>query len=169
MRTLHVASQPRYSAHGASLIPISTQLATVHPCAGWRRSQLYQAIDRSFSKKHAGVTPLSYFRTHHKECAEEIPGPQELGVNYLLLCERDLQLQREFAEAEIRLEGMEETPPMYCNAGLLPLHHVQSINTQTEEPTRSVVDAGTLTSDLEVRHTRNLVMATIVAWFWAAV
>ena len=92
---------------------------------------------------------------------EAIPGPTVVGEKYLLVCERSLQLEREWAEAKLIVEGEYPTPPSYVNARLLPLQSLQLAGVQREPEVPSTMEAGTLTSDLELAHAKHSVMARV--------
>ena len=92
---------------------------------------------------------------------EAIPGPTVVGEKYLLVCERSLQLEREWAEAKLIVEGEYPTPPSYVNARVVPLQCLQVAEVQTEPEVPSTMEVGTLTSDLELAHAKHSVMARI--------
>ena len=92
---------------------------------------------------------------------EAIPGPTVVGEKYLLACERSLQLEREWAEAKLIVEGEYPTPPSYVNARVVPLQSLQLAGVQTEPEVPSTMEVGTLTSDLELAHAKHSVMARI--------
>ena len=79
------------------------------------------------------------------------------GGRYLL----SLQLEREWRETRLIMEGEAPTPPLYTRARIVPLHEVESVVTQTMPP--PATETGMMTRDLEIAHTKNLVMARIGA------
>ena len=92
---------------------------------------------------------------------EAIPGPTVVGEKYLLVCERSLQLEREWAEAKLIVEGEYPTPPSYVNARVVPMQSLQVASVQTEPEVPSTMEVGTLTGDLELAHAKHSVMARI--------
>ena len=92
---------------------------------------------------------------------EPIPGPTVIGEKNLLVCKRSLQLEREWAEAKLMVEGEYPTPPSYVNARVVPLQSLQLAGVQTEPEVPSTMEVGTLTSDLELAHAKHSVMARI--------
>ena len=92
---------------------------------------------------------------------EAIPGPTVVGEKYLLVCERSLQLEREWAEAKLIVEGEYPTPPSYVNARVVPMQSLQVAGVQTEPEVPSTMEVGALTSDLELAHAKHSVMARI--------
>ena len=84
-----------------------------------------------------------------------------LGEKYLLVCERSLQLEREWAEAKLIVEGEYPTPPSYVNARVVPMQSLQVAGVQTEPEVPSTMEVGALTSDLELAHAKHSVMARI--------
>ena len=84
-----------------------------------------------------------------------------VGEKYLLVCERSLQVEREWAEANLMVEGEYPTPPSYVNARVVPLQSLQLAGVQTEPEVPSTMEVGTLTSDLELAHAKHSVMARI--------
>ena len=108
-------------------------------------------------ERRPNLTPLDY--RHTEDLGEEqIPGPPQVGGRYLLVCEQSLHLKR---ETRLIMEGEAPTPPLYTRARIVPLHEVESVVTQTMPP--PATETGMMTSDLEIAHTKNLVMARIGA------
>ena len=110
------------------------------------------------AERSAGCIPLDYRPAPE---IEAIPGPTVVGEKYLLACERSLQLEREWAEAKLIVEGEYPTPPSYVNARVVPLQSLQLAGVQTEPEVPSTMEVGTLTSDLELAHAKHSVMARI--------
>ena len=110
------------------------------------------------AERSAGCIPLDYRPAPE---IEAIPGPTVVGKKYLLVCERSLQLEREWAEAKLIVEGEYPTPPSYVNARVVPLQSLQLAGVQTEPEVPSTMEVGTLTSDLELAHAKHSVMARI--------
>ena len=54
------------------------------------------------AERSAGCVPLGYRPAPE---VEAVPGPTVVGEKYLLVCERSLQLEREWAEAKLIMEG----------------------------------------------------------------
>ena len=82
------------------------------------------------AERSAGCIPLDYRPAPE---IEAIPGPTVVGEKYLLVCERSLQLEREWAEAKLIVEGEYPTPPSRPNP--LLLHHPRKHPSQHPEPT----------------------------------
>ena len=110
------------------------------------------------AERSAGCIPLDYRPAPE---VEAIPGPTAVGEKYLLVCERSLQLEREWAEAKLIVEGEYPTPPSYVNARVVPMQSLQVASVQTEPEVPSAMEVGTLTSDLELAHAKHSVMARI--------
>ena len=110
------------------------------------------------AERSAGCIPLDYRPAPE---VEAIPGPTVVGEKYLLVCERSLQLEREWAEAKLIVEGEYPTPPSYVNARVVPMQSLQVASVQTEPEVPSTMEVGTLTSDLELAHAKHSVMARI--------
>ena len=110
------------------------------------------------AERSAGCIPLDYRPAPE---IEAIPGLTVVGEKYLLVCERSLQLEREWAEAKLIVEGEYPTPPSYVNARVVPLQSLQLAGVQTEPEVPSTMEVGTLTSDLELAHAKHSVMACI--------
>ena len=110
------------------------------------------------AERSAGCIFLDYWPAPE---IEAIPGPAVVGEKYLLVCERSLQLEREWAEAKLIVEGEYPTPPSYVNARVVPLQSLQLAGVQTEPEVPSTMEVGTLTSDLELAHAKHSVMARI--------
>ena len=84
-------------------------------------------------ERRANLTPLDY--RHTEDIGEEqIPGPPQVGGRYLLVCEQSLQLETEWRETRLIMEGEAPTPPLYTRARIVPLHEVESVVTQTMPP-----------------------------------
>ena len=110
------------------------------------------------AERSAGCIPLDYRPAPE---VEAIPGPTVVGEKYLLVCERSLQLEREWAEAKLIVEGEYPTPPSYVNARVVPMQSLQVAGVQTEPEVPSTMEVGTLTSDLELAQAKHSVMARI--------
>ena len=110
------------------------------------------------AERSAGCIPLDYRPAPE---VEAIPGPTVVGEKYLLVCERSLQLEREWAEAKLILEEEYPTPPSYVNARVVPMQSLQVASVQTEPEVPSTMEVGALTSDLELAHAKHSVMARI--------
>ena len=81
------------------------------------------------AERSAGCIPLDYRPAPE---VEAIPGPTVVGEKYLLARERSLQLEREWAEAKLIVEGEYPTPPSYVNARIVPTQSLQVAGVQTE-------------------------------------
>ena len=62
-------------------------------------------------ERRANLTPLEDIGE------EQIPGPPQVGGRYLLVCEQSLQLEREWRETRLIMEGEAPTPPLYTGPG----------------------------------------------------
>ena len=67
------------------------------------------------AERSAGCIPLDYRPAPE---IEAIPGPTVVGEKYLLVCERSLQLEREWAEAKLIVEGEYPTPHLMSTPAL---------------------------------------------------
>ena len=80
------------------------------------------------AERSAGCIPLDYRPAPE---VEAIPGPTVVGEKYLLVCERSLQLEREWAEAKLIVKEEYPAPPSYVNARVVPMQRLGAGSHQT--------------------------------------
>ena len=110
-------------------------------------------------ERRANLTPLDYRHTEDRGGADSRPATGWWAVFTRLRAES--QFERERRETRLIMEGEAPTPPLYTRARIVPLHEVESVVTQTMPP--PATETGMMTRDLEIAHTKNLVMARIGA------
>ena len=144
---------------GPISVPAWDQFPTAPPSVRVSGDLNYtKVLTGNAAERSAGCIPLDYRPAPE---VEAIPGPTVVGEKYLLVCERSLQLEREWAEAKLIVEGEYPTPPSYVNARVVPMQSLQVASVQTEPEVPSTMEVGTLTSDLELAHAKHSVMARI--------